>query len=80
MNEIPNFACELNDYINDEISNFTNFVENMEINNLHNNLITMKDSFLKLKDNLIERINKINESISNLENSNNKIKNDLLNF
>ena len=52
----------------------------MEINNLHNNLITMKDSFLNLKDNLNERINKINESISNLENSNKKIKNDLLNF
>jgi vacuole morphology and inheritance protein 14 len=40
----------------------------------------MKDSFLNLKDNLNERINKINESISNLENSNKKIKNDLLNF
>ncbi len=80
VNEFPNFARELNDYINDEITNFTDFVENMEINNLHNNLITMKESFLKLKDNLNERINKINESISNLENSNNKMKNDLLNF
>ncbi len=80
MNEIPNFSCELNDYINDEISDFVNSVENMEINNLHNNLITMKNSFIKLKDNLNERINKLNENISNLENSNKKMKNDLLNF
>ena len=80
VNDVPNFAYELNDFIVEEISNFTNLVEHIDESNLHNNLISIKNSFKDLKNTLNEKISKLNESISNHKNSYEKMKNDLLNF
>jgi hypothetical protein len=78
--EIPNSVIGLNNYINEGISNFTNLVEKMDRDNLHNNLITMKDSFLKLKENLNERKNKMEENINNFKKIDQKNKNDFNKF
>ena len=68
LNEISSSACELNDYINEGISNFTDLIENTDKDNVHKDLLKIKNTFLKLKNNLNERKNKLDESISNFEN------------
>ena len=80
LNEISSSACELNDYINEGISNFTDLIENTDKDNVHKDLLKIKNTFLKLKNNLNERKNKLDESISNFENLNKKMESDLLNF
>ena len=80
VDEISNSANELNDYINEGIINFTNLVENTDTNNLHNNLITMKDSFLKLKDDINERKNNLEENINSFQKLYEKMRNELQDF
>ena len=80
VDEISNSTNELNDYINEGIINFTNLVENTDTNNLHNNLITMKDSFLKLKDDINERKNNLEESINSFQKLYEKMRNELQDF
>ena len=80
VDEISSSANELNDYINEGIINFTNLVENTDTNNLHNNLITMKDSFLKLKDDINERKNNLEENINSFQKLYEKMRNELQDF
>jgi methyl-accepting chemotaxis protein len=80
VDEISSSASELNYYINEGITNFTNLVENTDTNNLHNNLITMKDSFLKLKDDINERKNNLEESINSFQKLYEKMRNELQDF
>ena len=67
MNDIPDSVIELNNYINERISDFKNLVEQIDKNNSHNNLNTMKDSFIELIDNLKEKKNIMEENINNFE-------------
>ena len=80
LEEIINSNCELNDYISDGISNFTDLIENTNIDNVHYDLIKIKNNFLNLKEELNEKINKFDESISNFEILNKKLQNDFLEF
>ena len=80
VDEIPTSVTELNYYIIEGIANFTNLVENTDTNNLHNNLITMKDSFLKLKDDINERKNNLEESINSFQKLYEKMRNELQDF
>ena len=80
VDEIPTSVTELNYYIIEGIANFTNLVENTDTNNLHNNLITMKDSFLKLKDDINERKNNLEENINSFQKLYEKMRNELQDF
>ena len=80
LEELSASACELNDYVYEGISNFTELIENTNIDDIHNDLIKVKHIFLKIKEELDERKNKLDESISNFENLNKKMETDLQNF
>ena len=80
INAISETACELNDYVIEGISNFTELIGNTDINNVHRDLIKVKSSFLKIKNDLNEKKNELDESLTNFEKFNKKMENDLINF
>ena len=73
INAISETACELNDYVIEGISNFTELIGNTDINNVHSDLIKVKSSFLKIKNDLNEKKNKLDESLTNFEKFNKMI-------
>ena len=80
LEEIINSNKEFNDDVNIGISNYKEIISNTDIDNVHDDLIKIKDNFLNLKEELKEKINKFDESISNFEILNKKLQNDFLEF
>ena len=71
MRELPNPMKDLNEYIEKNILNYgkllSKFEKEKDIKKIHDNLLSIKQSFIDIKENMNNKIEKIEERISFLE-------------
>ena len=77
---VPDSVVTLNNYINEGINNYRKMLSELNANNLHENLVSIKDSFLKIKEDMEQKKINMEIRISTFEILINNNKNDFIEF
>jgi hypothetical protein len=73
-------VVNLNNYINEGNNNYRKMLSELNANNLHENLVSIKDSFLKIKEDMEQKKINMEIRISTFEILINNNKNDFIEF
>jgi hypothetical protein len=77
---VPDSVFTLNNYINEGINNYRKMLSELNANNLHENLVSIKDSFLKINVDMEQKKINMEIRISTFEILINNNKNDFIEF